>query len=222
MTVPAPHLSGSRGWLQPSSQGLSRPLSHRLSHRLSYPFWRGWLIGLMSCVLAALPAQADPTAVSSSGFTSSFRAEIKATPAQAWGAVVQLPRWWNPAHTYSGNAANLSLDAQAGGCWCERWRDAAGASHSVQHAQVVLAQEGRVLRLNGAFGPLQDMAVVGVLTIGTSPGTGAEAGQHFLRMTYRVAGGVEAGLDKLAAAVDGVIGEQFKRLKSLIESGQTN
>ena len=52
-----------------------------------------------------------------------------------------------------GNAVNLSLDAQAGGCWFERWRDAAGASHSVQHAQVVLAQEGRVLRLNGAFGP---------------------------------------------------------------------
>jgi uncharacterized protein YndB with AHSA1/START domain len=132
---------------------------------------------------------------------------------------VQLPRWWSSAHTYSGNAANLSLDAQAGGCWCERWRDAAGASHWVQHAQVVLAQEGRVLRLNGAFGPLQDMAVVGVLTIVTTTGTGAEAGKHLLRMTYRVAGGSEAGLDKLAPVVDGVIGEQFRRLRALIEDG---
>lgn len=180
------------------------------------------LLVLVLLFATVLPAQADTTAVSSSGFISSFRAEIKAAPAQAWGAVVQLPRWWNPSHTYSGNAANLSLDAQAGGCWCERWRDAAGASHSVQHAQVVLAQEGRVLRLNGAFGPLQDMAVVGVLTIVTASGTGAEAGQHFLRMTYRVAGAAEAGLDKMAPAVDGVIGEQFKRLKSLIETGQPN
>lgn len=176
------------------------------------------LIGILSCLLAAQSAHADTTAVSS-GFTSSFRAEIKTAPAQAWGAITQLPRWWNSAHTYSGSAANLSLDAQAGGCWCERWRDATGASHSVQHAQMVLAQEGRVLRLNGAFGPLQDMAVVGVLTIVTSTGAGAEAGKHFLRTTYRVAGGAEAGLDKLAPVVDGVIGGQFKRLKALIETG---
>lgn len=67
-----------------------------------------------------------------------------------------------------------------------------------------------MLRLNGAFGSLQDMAVVGVFTIVTSTGTGAEAGKHFLRVTYRVAGGSEAGLDKLAPAVDGVIGEQVR------------
>lgn len=180
------------------------------------------LIGLMGLVLATPAARADTTAVSGSGFTSSFRAQIKTAPAQAWATIVQLPRWWNPSHTYSGNAGNLSLDAQAGGCMCERWRDAAGAAHSVQHAQVVLAQEGRVLRLNGALGPLQDMAVVGVLTIVSAMGTGAEAGQHFLRMTYRVAGGAEAGLDKLAPAVDAVIGEQFKRLKSMIETGSVN
>jgi uncharacterized protein YndB with AHSA1/START domain len=191
---------------------------HPIHHR-----WLRWqLLGVWAWIAAAQPAWADTTAVSSSGFTSSYRAEIKTSPAHAWSAVVQLPRWWNPSHTYSGNAANLSLDPHAGGCWCERWRDAAGASHSVQHAQVVLAQEGRVLRLNGAFGPLQDMAVVGVLTIVTSAGTGAEAGQNFLRMTYRVAGGAEAGLDKLAPAVDGVIGEQFKRLKALVETGQPN
>ncbi len=186
------------------------------------PVSRRWLVSLVMGLAAVQPAVADTTAVSGSGFTSSFRAEIKPAPAQAWAAVVQLPRWWSSAHTYSGNAANLSLDAQAGGCMCERWRDAAGASHSVQHAQVVLAQEGRVLRLNGGFGPLQDLAVVGVLTIVTSAGAGADADKHFLRMTYRVGGGTEAGLDKLAPAVDGVIGEQFKRLKALIETGSAN
>ena len=171
------------------------------------------------CAIAALPpALAETSGVSGSGFTSSYRAEIQVAPGQAWAAIVQLPRWWNAAHTYSGNAANLSLDAQAGGCFCERWRDAAGATHSVQHAQVVLVQAGRALRLSGGLGPLQDMAVVGTLTIVTTTGTGAEAGQHFLRMTYRVAGGADAGLDKLATPVDGVIGDQFKRLKALIEA----
>jgi len=28
-----------------------------------------------------------------------------------WKAIVQLPRWWNDVHTYSGKASNLSLDA---------------------------------------------------------------------------------------------------------------
>ena len=191
------------------------------SRRLTWAKVRG-SASLLSLLLASSPALADTSAVSSSGFTSSFRAEIKTAPAKAWEAIVQLPRWWNSSHTYSGNAGNLSLEPQAGGCMCERWRDAAGASHSVQHAQVLLAQEGRVLRLSGGLGPLQDMPVVGVLTIVASPGQGAEAGQNFLRMTYRVGGGAEAGLDKLAPAVDGVIGEQFKRLKSLIETGSAN
>jgi uncharacterized protein YndB with AHSA1/START domain len=185
--------------------------------------WHRWL----ACLLTSLgtlmqAAHADTSAVSSSGFTSTHRSEIKATPAQAWAAVVQLPRWWSGAHTYSGNASQLSLDAQAGGCMCERWRDATGASHSVQHAQVLMAQAGRVLRLNGAFGPLQDMAVVGVLTIAISPGTGVDADKNFLRMTYRVAGGEDAGLDKLAAPVDGVMGEQFRRLKLLVETGSAD
>lgn len=75
-----------------------------------------------------------------------------------------------------------------------------------------------MLRLNGAFGPLQRMAVVGVLTIVTTTGTGAESGKHFLRMTYRVSGGGEAGFNTLAPAVDGVMGEQFKRLNTLMET----
>jgi len=181
-------------------------------------FSRRWLAATLWALATTSLAQADTSGVSGSGFTSSYRAEIKVAPAQAWAAIVQLPRWWNAAHTYSGNAGNLSLDAQAGGCFCERWRDAAGANHSVQHAQVVMVQAGRVLRLSGGLGPLQDLAIVGTLTIVTATGTGAEAGQHFLRMTYRVAGGADAGLDKLAAAVDEVIGDQFKRLKALIEA----
>ncbi len=165
-------------------------------------------------------ARAEPSNVSPSGFVITHRAEISASPADAWKAIVALPRWWSGQHSWSGSAANFSLDAQAGGCFCERWTDASGAANSVQHGQVVMVQAGRVLRLAAALGPLQDLAVNGVLNIVTSPGSGAEAGKHFLRMSYRVAGDASAGLDKLAGPVDGVIGEQFRRLKALIETGQ--
>ena len=170
-------------------------------------FWvaAAWL-GLLA------PAHADTSNVSATGFVSTFREEVKATPDEAWKAIVQLPRWWSDAHTYSGKASNMSLDAVAGGCWCERWGD----GNSVQHGQVVLVQPGRVIRFNASLGPLQELAVNGVLTIVTS----AQDGKTLLRMTYRVAGNADAGLDKLAPVVDQVIGAQYRRLKELAETGK--
>ncbi|HEY6513055.1 MAG TPA: hypothetical protein VI032_13805, partial [Burkholderiaceae bacterium] len=129
-----------------------------------------------------------------------------------WQALLQLPRWWSGAHTYSGDAANLSLDAQAGGCWCERWGD----GNSAQHGQVMLVQPGRTLRVSASLGPLQELAVNGVLTFTIA----MQETKTILRVTYRVSGAPDAGLDKLAPAVDQVIGHQFKRLKSLAETGK--
>ncbi len=177
-------------------------------------------LGWLALCLVATASHAEPSDVSATGFIITHRAEIAASPSAAWKAIVALPQWWSGQHSWSGSAANFSLDAQAGGCFCERWTDASGAAHSVQHGQVVMLQSGRVLRLSAALGPLQDLAVTGVLNIVTSAGTGAEAGKNFLRMGYRVAGDASANLDKLAGPVDGVIGEQFKRLKALIETGK--
>ncbi|MEQ1807814.1 MAG: SRPBCC domain-containing protein [Burkholderiaceae bacterium] len=165
---------------------------------------------LVMLLLAGL-AQAETSNVSPTGFTSTLREEVKATPEDVWKAVVQLPRWWSDAHTYSGKASNLTLEPVAGGCWCERW----GEGNSVQHGQVVLVQPGRVIRLNASLGPLQELAVNGVLTIVAS----AQDGKTFLRMTYRVAGNADAGLEKLAPVVDQVIGVQYRRLKALVETG---
>ena len=130
---------------------------------------------------------------------------------------MQLPRWWSDAHTWSGKAANLSLDAQAGGCWCERWDDR-GSAASVQHAQVLMVLPGRALRLRGNLGPLQALPVDGVLDIVTS----AQDGKTMLRLSYRVGGPADAGLEQMASAVDRVLGEQFKRLKALVETGRVD
>ena len=67
-----------------------------------------------------------------------------------------LTRPWDgvgPGHTYSGDAANLSIDPRPGGCFCERGMPKQGG---VQHAMVVLAIPGKTLRLVGGLGPLQD------------------------------------------------------------------
>lgn len=193
-----------------TTKRLAMPLAHRVAAALI-------LLGLS---MVATAPHAEPSNVSPTGFVITHRAEITASPSQAWQAIVALPQWWSGKHSWSGSAANFSLDAQAGGCFCERWVDASGAANSVQHGQVVVVQAGRVLRLAAALGPLQDLAVNGVLNIVTSAGTGNEAGKNFLRISYRVAGDASANLDKLAGPVDGVIGEQFKRLKALIETGK--
>lgn len=150
---------------------------------------------------AALPGAAATSAVTPSGFLVTHRAELAATPAIAYAALGEIGKWWNAEHTYSGNAANLSLDLRAGGCWCERWDD-----NSIEHARVIYAARDRVLRLEGGLGPLQDMAVAGVMNFALA----VVEGKTVLTFTYRVRG-ADASLDKSAAIVDKVLGEQLAR-----------
>lgn len=163
-------------------------------------------------MLAVSAAQAETAYVSANGFTSTFREEVKATTDEVWKAIAQLPRWWSDAHTWSGKASNMTLELRAGGCWCESWE----GGQSAQHGRVLLVQPGRVIRMAAGLGPLQELPADGVLTIVTS----AQEGKTFLRMTYRVGGPPDLGLDKLAPVVDQVMGVQFRRLESLIETGK--
>lgn len=110
-------------------------------------------------------------------------------------------RWWNSEHTWSGDAKNMSLQARAGGCFCEAWN-----GNSVMHAQVILAQPGSVLRLQGGFGPLQDMAVNAVLTYNLKK---QSDGTH-VEMIYRVSGNASHKLPTLSDIVDKVLGEQLE------------
>jgi len=169
--------------------------------------------GMLATASAAV--RADTSEVSGSGFTITHAMVVDAEPQKVWQAFTQLPKWWNSAHSWSGQASNMSLEAQAGGCWCEQWT-VGGAPASAMHGRVLLVLPGSALRLQAWLGPLQEQPVAGVLTFGTARRDGATR----LRVTYRVAGAPEAGLDKLAPAVDAVIGEQAKRLKAFIETGK--
>ena len=170
--------------------------------------WR--CVAAAAWLALAASASAETSDVSATGFVSSFRSEVAVTPDEAWRAIVRLPRWWDDDHTWSGKASNMVLEPYAGGCWCERWD-----GRSVLHGQVAAIDPGRLLRLYANLGPLQELPVHGVLTIQS----GAKDGKNFLRLTYRVGGPPDAGLDKLAPIVDQVLGQQFRRLKSMAETG---
>ena len=169
-------------------------------------------LGIALALGRAAAVHAETSGVSGAGFTVTHAVVVAAEPEQVWQAFTQLPQWWKSTHSWSGQALNMSLDAQAGGCWCERW----GNGQSAVHGRVLLALPGSVLRLQAWLGPLQEVPVAGVLSFGTAK----RDGETRLRVTYRVAGAADAGLDKLAAAVDGVLGEQTKRLNAFIETGK--
>jgi uncharacterized protein YndB with AHSA1/START domain len=163
---------------------------------------------------AAAPAQAEVASATANAFLIQAEAEVATTPERAWRSVGQVGRWWNSAHTYSGDARRLQVDLRAGGCWCERWGD----GQSVEHGRVVLVMEHegvRTLRVNAPLGPLQEMAVNGVLTFTVAP----HANGAKITLTYRVSGDPGLTLDQIAPLVDGVLMEQFGRLSRYSASG---
>ena len=161
-------------------------------------------------LLAAGPAAAEVKSADANGFSIAWTATVAAPPDKLWAALGQIGRWWNSAHSWSGDAANISLDLRAGGCFCEVLPKSGG---SVEHMRVVFADPGRLVRLTGGLGPLQSMALAGVMDWSLKPASGGTE----LSLRYTVSGAIPGGGQALAPAVEGVLGEQFGRLKAFAE-----
>lgn len=136
---------------------------------------------------------------------------VHAPPERVYAALIDVGHWWNSEHTYSGDASHLSLQAEAGGCFCERWD-----KQSVEHGRVIGAAPGHMLRLDTALGPLQALAVTGVMTFTLKPAPEGTA----LHMEYRVNGSSASALDRIAPTVDGVLVGQLQRLQGYAETGK--
>jgi uncharacterized protein YndB with AHSA1/START domain len=156
----------------------------------------------------AAPAFAAVESSGADGFLVRHEVTVPVERKRAFKAVIHPERWWNDAHTWSGRAANLSLDPHAGGCWCEKWDKG-----EAEHGAVIRLLADENLRVRAAFGPLQAMALAGVFDITLAD---AEGGGTRIVATFRVNGPASAQLDKLAAPVDGVIGEQVERLRAML------
>ncbi|PAL21626.1 SRPBCC family protein [Sphingopyxis sp. GW247-27LB] len=174
---------------------------------------RGCFTGAsLAVVLLALPVQAKVIDQSEIGFTVAHTAQVAATPEDVWKMLRTPEKWWSKEHSWSGDAANFWLDSQAGGCFCEKLPGDGGAMGSVQHARIVFAKPGEMMRLSGAFGPLQGEAVTGTLTIQIKK-TGAGAA---IRFDYVVGGYMRFKVADIAPGVDKVIGEQLRGLAAAL------
>jgi uncharacterized protein YndB with AHSA1/START domain len=159
--------------------------------------------GLVATFALLMPMAAGSAVMQSSadGAMLEHHFQIQASPQAAWTALVHPELWWPSDHTWSGDRANLRLEAQAGGCFCENWGES-----SAEHGRIVMSLPGKLLRIRGALGPLQDMAVTGVLTIQLAA---TESGGTEATVTYRLSGDASHKLDNFVPVVDKVIGQQF-------------
>lgn len=166
-------------------------------------------VAAVIAIVAALHvhgARAEVRIAAPGALSVEHRFQINATPETAWAVLVHPERYWPSDHTWSGSAANLSLVAEAGGCYCERW-----SGGSAQHGVVATAIPGKRLRIRGAFGPFQEMPVTGVLTVNLTPRDGGTEAV----VSYSLAGDDSAKLGDMAGVVDGVVRQQFAGFAAL-------
>lgn len=171
---------------------------------------------VLAAAAAAIVAPSAPAKVVSStpaGFELTEKVTIAAPPTKVYAALLQVGRWWSSSHTYSGDAANLSIDPRPGGCWCETIVDGG----SIEHMRIVYLRPGQTVRAQGGLGPLQAEGATGSLTWTIKPVDGGSE----LTQSYVVGGYIRAGADKVAPLVDGVMSEGLGRAKAYIETGKT-
>ena len=181
---------------------------------------RVWTVGacrpvavlLMAVVTAAWPAtaRAEIKNATPSGFTVENTRVVPVDAATAWKALVeQVDKWWPKDHTWWGKESVLSIDARAGGCFCER----AGAREAM-HLTVAFLDPGKTLRMTGGLGPLQGMGLHGALEFRFAPAPDGKGTS--ITLFYRAGGYSPDDLSKFAPVVDQVQGLQLAGLATFL------
>ena len=161
---------------------------------------------------AATSARSAPQ-VAPNGFLVKLEANVNAPRAKVYDALIgQVGSWWNPQHTYSHDAKNLSIDPRPGGCFCERLPNGGG----IEHLRVIYVAPREVLRLSGGLGPLQASGVAGSMTWKLT----GDSDNTRVQLSYSVGGSIDGGFEKIAPAVEGMLNEQLNRLRVFAETGK--
>jgi uncharacterized protein YndB with AHSA1/START domain len=151
-------------------------------------------------------AYAEVADSAANGFSIKTTLTLNAPPAAVYEKfTAHVGEWWDSAHSYSGDAKNLTLDARPQGCFCEKI-----PGGGVVHMQVLNAMPGKLLVMSGAIGPLQSRAAAGTMTLTF---TAVEGGTK-LDVAYAVTGYYPSGLNTVAPMFDSVLMTQFKRFEA--------
>ncbi|WP_420477833.1 hypothetical protein [Brevundimonas sp. FT23028] len=160
--------------------------------------------------LLASPAAAEVVERSADSFTLRYARSMETSAGDIVMALESIGDWWDSAHTYSGDASNLSIRLEPGACLCERLADGS----FFEHGRVILLDDDH-LSLNAPLGPLKGRTSKAELTF-SWPDAGAT--DVTVVMTFRVEG---TGVGAWADGVDAVMQGQYARLIHHVEYGET-
>ncbi|TMM50224.1 SRPBCC family protein [Qipengyuania marisflavi] len=172
---------------------------------------------VMAVLLAGTPAAAEVIEVRDDGFIIRAVATVSASQREVWLKLTKPADWWSGEHTWSGDAANMTLTPQAGGCFCETIPgedDDSGfkLNGSVAHATVLLANPLKLLRMEGGIGPLQSEPARGILTYALKPIDGGT----MIQMEYAYGGSMRYKPAEMAPTVDKVLTQQLAQLQAAL------
>lgn len=176
------------------------------------------VIVLLVTVASSRAVYAEILEQGEAGFALSHVAEVAATPSALYMALTRdVGKWWDPEHTYSGDAKRLAMRARVGGCFCEKLKDGG----AIEHMRVIYVQPREALRLSGALGPLQELGVTGTLSFSFQvlETASREGSLTRVEMRYGAGGFAEGGLQRWAEPVDRVLGTQLQRLLHYVVHG---
>ena len=163
-------------------------------------------------LFAACFARGEIVESGAGGFTVKTTLNIKAPPDDVYRKFMHdIGEWWNPVHTFSGDAHNLRIEDHPGGCLCEKLPN----NGFTRHLELITLMPGKRLVLSGAMGPLQTLSATGTMQFVFTPSEGGTK----LDAIYAVAGYLEKGMNSWAIPVDMMLAEQVSRFKSYVETG---
>ncbi len=152
-----------------------------------------------------LPAGAEVLSSGPNGFNLQLETTVNVNTTKAYQQFLDVAQWWDAAHTYYGKSENLSIDAVAGGCFCE-----VSGDRQVLHMTITFVEPGKEVRMVGGLGPLQMLGVHGGMSWKFEQ---AEDNKTKITHRYQVTGYVEGGLDKFASIVNEVQAGQLAQLR---------
>lgn len=168
------------------------------------------IVAIALAMTVAPPVQAEVKDSAPDGFTIENSRTVPVDPLTAWNALVNdVGLWWPKDHTWWGDAGKLSIQARAGGCFCE-----INGERQAWHMTVVFIDPERTLRMTGGLGPLQGMGLDGALEWRFEK---VDAGTK-ITLWYRAGGYTPDDLQKFVPVVDKVQGIQLDGLADYLRS----
>lgn len=181
---------------------------------MSHRHWPAYILALALAVAPLAGPRAEVLDSSAAGFTVRQVQDVPVDAMTAWsGLVDDVHRWWAPDHTWWGDASRLSIQARAGGCFCELH-----GRRQAQHLSVLMVDPGVLLRMGGGLGPLQGMGLDGTMDIRFAP---IEDGGTRITLWYRVGGYTPDNVAEIAPAVDSMLGQQLRGLAGFLRAQAT-